>query len=72
MNDYFSLSKVFREWQLWFLATGGSGHRSDCPLFGFTAGKRSVKFRFPKAAGRHWVQGAQSGPSILQNSNGRF
>jgi len=32
---------------------GRTGHRRDRPLFGFIAGKRSVKFRFPKAASRH-------------------
>jgi hypothetical protein len=45
----------------------GFGHRCDCRLPRFIAEKRSVKFRFLEAAGRHRVVGAQSGLMTFSN-----
>jgi hypothetical protein len=38
---------------LWSNPWGGYGSRRDRRPFGFIAGKRSVRFRFPKTASRH-------------------
>lgn len=48
----------------------GSGCAS--PLFEFIAEKRSVKFRFPEAASRHWVQTTHSRLSLLHERKGWF
>ncbi len=64
-NDRIVEAKLEKSWlrvgPLWTNPTGGSGSRRDRPPFGFIAGKRSVKFRFPEAAIHHRVLTTPSG-----------
>ena len=62
-NDRFFLCGAGRIRQLSFFANGNNGSRRDRRSFGFIAGKRSVKFRFPEADIHHRVLTTLSGSS---------
>jgi hypothetical protein len=49
------------------MSSGGYGSGRDHPPFGFIAGKRSVKFRFPEADIHHRVLTTLSGLMTLTN-----